>query len=77
VIEAQSFHTKQTQGEKKMNTNYAEIAKTLSRAVGLTKPLVAVKLFDDPHTVPEGLPVRKARCTTVQRLDAPCRARRS
>jgi uncharacterized protein (DUF169 family) len=39
-----------------MNTDYAEIADRLSRAVGLTKPLVAVKLFDDLHEVPEGLP---------------------
>ena len=39
-----------------MNIDYAEIADRLSRAVGLTKPLVAVKLFDDLHEVPEGLP---------------------
>jgi uncharacterized protein (DUF169 family) len=45
----------ESKGEK-MNTNYAEIAQKLSGAVGLTKPLVAVKLFDDPHAVPEGLP---------------------
>jgi uncharacterized protein (DUF169 family) len=39
-----------------MDANYADVADRLSRAVGLSKPLIAVKLFDDAHTVPEGLP---------------------
>jgi uncharacterized protein (DUF169 family) len=38
------------------NKNYAEIAKAISEPIGLTKHLVAVKLFDDLKQVPEGLP---------------------
>jgi len=38
------------------NKNYTEIAKAISEPIGLTKHLVAVKLFDDPKQVPEGLP---------------------
>jgi uncharacterized protein (DUF169 family) len=39
-----------------MNLDYAEIADMLQRAVGLTKALVAVKLFDDMSMVPQNLP---------------------
>jgi len=38
------------------NKNYAEIAKAISEPIGLTKHLVAVKLFNDLKEVPEGLP---------------------
>ncbi len=36
--------------------DYAELSHRIAGAVNLTKAPVAVKLFDDPHAVPEGLP---------------------
>ena len=39
-----------------MSKNYAEIADKISKPIGLTKHLVAVKLFDDLSKIPEGLP---------------------
>ena len=39
-----------------MSKNYAEIAEKISKPIGLTKYLIAVKFFDDLKQVPEGLP---------------------
>ncbi|MGC8634221.1 MAG: hypothetical protein ACP5VP_06100 [Candidatus Limnocylindrales bacterium] len=36
--------------------DYAELSQRIAGAITLTKAPVAVKLFDDPHAVPEGLP---------------------
>jgi len=39
-----------------VSKNYAEIAEKISKPIGLTKYLIAVKFFDDLKQVPEGLP---------------------
>jgi len=35
--------------------DYAELGRRIAGAIGLTKSPVAIKLFDDPHAVPDGL----------------------
>jgi len=46
-----------------VSKNYAEIADKISKPIGLTKHLVAVKLFDDLSKIPEGCQGQKASCT--------------
>jgi len=50
------------------NKNYAEIAKAISEPIGLTKHLVAVKLFDDLKQVPEGLPRPEVKFIIAEQL---------
>jgi uncharacterized protein (DUF169 family) len=46
--------TRSIQGEHQ--PDYAELSQRIAGAIGLAKPPVAVKLFEDLHAVPEGLP---------------------
>jgi uncharacterized protein (DUF169 family) len=54
-----------------MSKNYAEIAEKISKPIGLTKHLVAVKFFDDLKQVPEGSPRPESKlyyCAAVGRV---------